>query len=369
MSSTLEDYSARTITDDMKAAADSIPEFIVSADSHVDEPVDLWHGLPKDIRAEIPERIPFPEGTRPAGGADPAIRVEHMDLDGMSAEVLYPTAALKLFELGQKAQEAAFPIYNDWVAEYCKTSPKRLFAVPCIATYDIDHAVKELQRCHELGLKGGLVWQVPHPDLPIISGHYEKLWSAAEELGSVINFHILTGYNYKKGEGGGINYQAGGDKKSATERMRGSVNIKTADAVTTLFELIFSGVFERHPKLKVELVESEIGWMPFVLQQWDYYYNRNFRPGGAHGEYNITRLPSEIFDDHVYATFMDDLVGAQLLAKWGERNCMWSSDYPHGNMTWPNSRAFLAKQIGDLPRDKQERLLSKNVVELYGLDV
>jgi predicted TIM-barrel fold metal-dependent hydrolase len=369
MTTTFDDLSARIIDDDSKAAAENIPEFIVSADSHVDEPVDLWYGLPEDGLAEIPQRIPFPPGTRPEGGADPKIRIEHMDLDGMSAEVLYPTAALKLFEFGPEVQEAAFPIYNDWVAEYCKTAPKRLFAVPCLAVYDIDKAVKELQRCHDMGLKGGLVWQVPHPDLPILSDHYEKLWSAAEELGAVINFHILTGYNYKKGLGGGINYEKGIDGKSALERMRGSVNIKTTDAITTLFELIFSGVFERHPKLRVDLVEAEIGWMPFVLQQWDYYYARNFRPGGAHGEYAISRKPSEIFNDHVYATFMDDVVGSQLLNIWGERNCMWSSDYPHGNMTWPNSRAFLARQIGDLPAEKQARLLSENVVELYGLDV
>jgi predicted TIM-barrel fold metal-dependent hydrolase len=368
MTTTLEDMSARTISDDLKAAADAIPSFLVSADSHVDEPLDLWDGLPAAIREQIPERLPFKEGTRPKGGADPAIRIEHMDLDGLSAEVLYPTAALKLFEFGPDVQEAAFPIYNDWVAEYCKTAPKRLFAVPCLSVYDIDVAIKELQRCAGMGLKGGLVWQVPDPKLPILSDHYEKLWSAAEEMGAVINFHILTGYNYKKGLGG-PNYKKDSDDKSGLERMRGSVNIKTADAITTLFELIFSGIFERHPKLRVELVESEIGWIPFLLQQWDYYYHRNFRPGGANSEYAFSRPPSEIFNDHVYATFMDDSVGALSLKVWGERNCMWSSDYPHGNMTWPNSRAFLAKQISDLPSDRQKRLLSENVVELYGLDV
>jgi predicted TIM-barrel fold metal-dependent hydrolase len=71
--------------------------------------------------------------------------------------------------------------------------------------------------------------------------------------------------------------------------------------------------------------------------------------------------------EHVYATFMDDYAGSQALKYWGERNCMWSSDYPHANMTWPNSRAFIAKQIGDLDLAKQERLVSKNVIELYGL--
>lgn len=366
MTTTLDDMSARTIDAEYIAAADKIPSFIVSADSHVDEPLDLWDGLPGDIRAQIPNRQPFEEGTRPKGGLDPKIRIEHMDLDGVAAEVLYPTAALKLFEFGADVQEAAFPIYNDWVAEYCRHAPKRLFAIPCLAVYDIDKAIKELQRCADMGLKGGLIWQVPDPKLPILSDHYEKLWSAAEELGAVINFHILTGHNYNKGLAVS---NKDSRERSGLERMRGSVNIKTADAVTTLFELIFSGVFERHPKLRVELVESEIGWIPFILQQWDYYYQRNSRPGGAHMDYAISRLPSEVFNDHFYATFMDDVVGALSLSVWGERNCMWSSDYPHSNMTWPNSRAFLARQVGDLPSDRQTRLLSANVVELYGLDI
>ncbi len=366
MTTTIDDMSARIVSADMKAAADKIPSFIVSADSHVDEPLDLWDGLPSAIRGQIPDRAPFKEGTRPEGGLDPDIRIEHMDLDGVAAEVLYPTAGLKLFEFGADVQEAAFPIYNDWVAEYCKTSPKRLFAVPCLAVYDIDKAIKELQRCAKMGLKGGLVWQVPAPELPIISGHYEKLWAAAAEMGAVINFHILTGHNYNKGLAVS---NSDSTEKTGLERMRGSVNIKTADAVTTLFELIFSGVFERHPKLIVELVESEIGWMPFILQQWDYYYQRNFRPGGAQRDYDFSGLPSEIFNDHVYVTFMDDVIGAMALNVWGERNCMWSSDYPHSNRTWPNSRAFLARQIGDLPAEKQNRLLSQNVIELYGLDI
>ena len=66
---------------------------------------------------------------------------------------------------------------------------------------------------------------------------------------------------------------------------------------------------------------------------------------------------------------MDDFVGAQALKFWGENNCMWSSDYPHSNMTWPQSRAFIAKQIGDLDFSTQERLISQNVMDLYKLDL
>lgn len=294
-------------------------------------------------------------GERPKGGRDPKLRIPDMDLDGITAEVLYPTYVLALFSHEQREQEAAFRIYNDWVADYCRYAPNRLFAVPCLAAYDIDVAIKEMQRCHDMGLLGGLVWQVPHPDLPLTSNHYERLWAAAAELGMPLHFHILTGFNYFRFARAGM------------EKLRGSVNTKTHDIFTTLFDLIFSGVFERHPKLKAVIVEGEIGWAPFILQQWDYYFRRNTKPGHPNTDFLIKRLPSEIFNEHVYLTFMDDCVGSHALKVWGDKNCMWSSDYPHGNMTWPNSRAFIARQMGDLDPEKQKRVLSQNCIDLYKL--
>jgi predicted TIM-barrel fold metal-dependent hydrolase len=142
-----------------------------------------------------------------------------------------------------------------------------------------------------------------------------------------------------------------------------------AEFITSLFQIVWSGAFDRHPKLKLGMIESEIGWLPFLLQQWDYYFERNRRATPDLSNYKIKRLPSEIFREHVSVTFMDDQVGAEALTDWGQRNCMWNSDYPHPNMTWPDSRAFIAKQIGGLPRDVQERLLSKNVIDLFSLPV
>jgi predicted TIM-barrel fold metal-dependent hydrolase len=351
-----EQMSARSIG--LKAAApESLPRLLVSADSHVDEPLDLWDGLPLALREQMPKRVAFAKGQRPEGGMDPRARITDMDLDGVAAEILYPTAALRLFALPQEVQEAAFRVYNDWVASYCRTSPKRLFAVPALSVYDIDWAIAEMRRCHDMGLIGALIWQVPDPALPLTAPHYDKFWAAAADMNAPVNFHILTGHNYARANPAGL------------DRVRGSVNTKIADAVTTVFDLIWSGVFERHPKLKVEIVEAEIGWIPFVLQQWDYYHQRFIKPGARAEKFPITRRPSAIFADHVFATFMDDEVGARAFSHWGEKNCMWSSDYPHPNMTWPHSRAFLEKQIGGLERVKQERLLSRNVIELYHLPV
>jgi predicted TIM-barrel fold metal-dependent hydrolase len=353
---TLDDMSARYATDEMKEEAKKVPQFIISADGHVDEPADIFDELPSEIRNSI-KRPKIMLDTRPKGGVDPKVRVTDMDLDGVAAEVLYPTFVLGLFSQEQREQEAAFRVYNDWMADFCKHSPNRLFAIPCLATYDIDHAIAEMQRCNDMGMLGGLMWQVPHPDLPLTSSHYERLWAAAAELGQPLHFHILTGFNYFR------------FKREGLDKVRGSVNTKTSDIFTTVYDLIWSGVFDRHPKLKAVVVEGEIGWAPFLLQQYDYYFRRFTKPGHPSVDFAINRLPSEIFKEHMHLTFMDDAAGGKALQHWGDRNCMWSSDYPHPNMTWPNSRAFIARQIGDLDPEKQKRVLSQNCIDLYGLDV
>jgi predicted TIM-barrel fold metal-dependent hydrolase len=333
-----------------------LPSMVISADGHACEPVELWKQLP----AKIQEKMPKFHGRnkRPDGGYNPTIRLTDMDADHITAEVLYPDTGLNLFRGEADVQEATFRLYNDWLADYCKTSPKRLFGIPAISVYNIDNAIKELQRTHDLGLRGALIWGVPHPDLPFDSPHYDRFWAAAAELDAPVNLHVLTGFNYSQFR-----------QNDPTKRIHEQTNVKINETNDSLFTFIWSGIFDRFPKLKMVIVESEIGWMPFLLQQWDYYFSRNRNEGKNMGEYKINRLPSEIARDHVFATFMDDYVGSRQLSFWGEKNCMWSSDYPHGNMTFPNSMAFVARQVGDLPADTQKRLLSQNVIDLYGLKV
>jgi len=352
MADALLSMSARSVGNADDIANAELPDLIISADSHVTEPMDLWKKLPADIYKRLPEMKPF--GALPDGGEDPVARIKDMNTDGIAAEVLYPTAGLELYRYDQDIQEAAFRLYNDWIADYCKEAPDRLIGVPMLSMYDIDGAITELRRCYDMGLKGALIWQVPDPKLPLPSEHYDPFWAAAAEMGAPVSMHILTGHSY--------------DRTGLTgyERIRGSVNIKTHDAINGMHDMVWSGVFDRHPNLRMIIVEAEIGWIPFILQQWDYYFHRHGRKK-IH-KFPISRTPTEIFNENVFATFMDDTVGSYLLPHWGDRNCMWSSDYPHENTTWPNSKAFIARQIGALPMEKKIRLLSKTVIDLYGLN-
>ncbi len=323
---------------------------MISTDAHVMEPDELWRELPKRLQSQLPN-VPFRNS--PPGATDPHLRLRDQDTDGVAAEVLFPNYGMALFGIDDiETQQESFKLYNDWIARFCKTDSKRLYGVPTISVYDIKAGVKEMQRGHSMGLKGAMLWQVPDPRLPFTSEHYEPLWAACAEAGEPVICHILTGHSYAKN-----------GHKNGIEGIRESVNMKTNDSANTLFDFIFSGAFDRHPKLRLLMAESEIGWLPFLLQQWDYYFDRSRRTQTL----PINRKPSEIFEEHVFGTFLEDYAGTRAFPEWGMKNCMWSNDYPHFNMTFPNSRNVVERHLKGLSEEKRLQLTRDNAIELFNL--
>jgi predicted TIM-barrel fold metal-dependent hydrolase len=368
-------------------------ELIISADSHVIEVPDLWEkGMPQALKERAPkvyfdekkdawlfgssEVIPqavgglFMAGQRPdnlenfrragfsvarPGGWDPIVRIKDMETDGVSAEVLYPSLGLGLYCVQDAAlQEALFQTYNDWLIDYCQKVPDRLYGIALVSMYDIEHAIAETERCKKAGMVGTMIWQVPDAKLPFTSEHYERFWAASQNLDMPIHLHILTGFGASMNRG----------TAKGISRYRNSVN-QTREIEDALFDMIFSGVLERYPKLKIVSVENEVGWMPFWLGQCDKSFRRH-----RHAEkLTIDKPPSEYFQRQVYATFFNDHVGGRLFTWWGSGNCMWSNDYPHQNSTWPNSRDVIARDMGHLPAMDRAKLLNTNVTKLYNLKI
>ena len=339
-----------------------IEEILISADSHVIEPPEtLKERVPKEFRDAAPlfPKLKVGESFQEhPGGSDPHERLKEMATDGVSAEVLYPTHLLGVFGMDDaKLQQACFRAYNDWLIDYIRVAPERLVGIAAISIYDVDHAVAELERCAKAGMKGAIIWQAPHPDLPFRSGHYDKFWAASQDLSMPVSLHILTGHGYHKNPafftGRGV------------ENYRGSVNLKIDEIANAVFDLICYGVLERFPRLKFLSVENEAGWAPFYLQQWDYYYRRFLKVNPL----PIKKDPSEYFNAQIYSTFFRDAVGGQMFAWWGQDNCMWSNDYPHQNSTWPNSKRYIERNLGHLPAETRRKLLSTNAEKLFGLDL
>ncbi len=338
-------------------------EILISADSHVLEPVALWRErLPARFKDDAPVYPPLELGGRHQahpGGWDPKERLKEMAADGVSGEVLYPSFPLDQYSIKNPTlQEACFRIYNDWLLDYCAVAPHRLFGIAMISTYDIDHAIEELERCKGAGLRGCLIWQVPPDELPLHSPHYDRFWAAAAELDMPVNIHILTGEPYPHHQPQAAPPRRG---RNIVQTFRDGVNMKILYATNALGDIFASGALERYPSLKIVLVENEVSWLPFFITQYDKYAGRGV-PDSP-----LKMLPSEYFRRQVFVTFFNDAASGWFLPRWGVDNCMWSNDYPHPNSTWPHSREVIARDLGHLPAEDRDKLVRGNVSRLYNL--
>src|SRR5271168_1467798 len=134
----------------------------------------------------------------------------------------------------------------------------------------------------------------------------------------------------------------------------------------SMCDLIFSGVFERHPRLRVAVVEFELAWAPNVLSSMDYTYRE--RHGEALYRFKNGMLPSDFFRRNVVLSFQEDAIGIRLRDVIGVDNMMWGSDYPHSESTFPQSRKILAEILAGVPDDEQAKIAGANTARVYNFD-
>jgi predicted TIM-barrel fold metal-dependent hydrolase len=353
----------------MSAPTSLPPRTLFSADSHVLESLSLWEGLlPETFWSELArsdQNLP--------GAEDPVTRVEKAASDGVFGEILYPTLGLAVFGVdAPDLQAASCHRYNEGLVDYCAAAPDRLFGIGMIPIYDIDVALKELDWCART-MCGSMIWQAPHPSLPLSSPHYDPFWEASAELGLPVSLHILTGFDFSRdrlttagsGEAPREAEWAGPSIYSTPRWLFGIVRHKLDTAIDALTDLVVGGVFERHPDLRVVMVENEIGWVPYLLDQLDFYARGKREPDDP--AVVDTTWPSSYVARNVFFTFFRDPIAGSLEPGWGHDNCMWSNDFPHPNSTWPHSREVVEDRLGALPDDVIEKLTWRNAVELYRL--
>jgi predicted TIM-barrel fold metal-dependent hydrolase len=371
---------------------------LISSDSHVSEPPDLWaERLDIKYRDRAPRVVLNPEGQEGAylvyegypphnlaiglgagrtpeelaaflktgtyadarpGGWDPAQRLPDMELDGVEAEVLYTTLGFRLFWLKDAGlQRACFRVYNDWLAAYCSYAPKRLKGLALISLYDPKEGAQELERCAKLGLKGAMIWCSPPADQPYSSEIYDPFWAAAQDLDMPVSLHAITGMER-------IPWEYGAEQRA----MRSTVTPHEIEKSFSI--LILSGVLERFPRLKIVSAENNCGWLPYYLQRMDRGFAR-FGPSGTVTPWptKLTLKPSEYFRRQMYCTFIDDSFGVASRHWIGVDNVMWSSDYPHTASTWPHSRDIIERDFKDVSEVEKRKIVRENVAQLYGFDL
>jgi len=361
---------------------------IYSCDDHLDIyslPRDLWSKrLPEKLREAGPrvverggrhlwitgDRVLGISGTYPGmateRGAEPddgfrasspELRMKDMEADGIHASIVYGPGALTGFPIDDpELKRAVIRVWNDWAAEeFNSYLPDRLSALAALPTTSVEDAVAELQRCVALGHRGVLFNAHDVSDLLELGTQWEPLWAAAAEAGVPFSFHI----------GGGGNVQLPPDANFEQHAWQ----IATYGAAIPLqldeplAVMIYSGVLERHPGLKLVLAEAGIGWLPYFLHRLDATFEKHCvgKPG------TIKTRPTELFQRQVWSTFEEEPLGTQLIPLVGVDRVMWACDYPHPDSTWPNSRKAIDEALGSLGDDAIRKVTGETCRNLYSL--
>ena len=199
-------------------------------------------------------------------------------------------------------------------------------------------------------MRGAMIWAEPADDHPYSDAEYEPFWAAAQDLNMPLSLHILTN------RGGGNVAPSRKDMLLRLANMHHAVE-------RTLTTLIYGGVLEKFPKLKIVSAENDAGWMAYFMYRLDTVQHRL----GALGGMKLPLRASEYIKRQVYATFIADPVFVDSLHRYPADNIMWSSDYPHTAASFPRSREIVAKRLNTVPPDQLRKIVRETAAKLYGL--
>ena len=370
---------------------------VISSDSHIFEPVDLWTSraepkykdrVPRVVRREDgddwwvcddrlmagagsgaqagrrfeePEKLRFGdkiENVRP-GGWNPEEHVKDMDIDGIDVGILFTTVGLRLYGVPDSdLLTSIFRTYNDWIAEFCNPFPDRLKGIAMVNIDNVQDGIKEMERCAKMGLVGTMITVYPLEERSYDSSEYEPLWAAAQGVQMPLNLHIAT------------------NRLGPSQPFVHFENVAPSFACNvdhwvrmSLGHIIFSGVFERYPKLQVGSVEMEVSWAPHFLDRLDYTYTQ--RPSGeVYGwhRYKEDMLPSDYFHRNVFLSFQEDALGVRDRHIIGVDNLLWGSDYPHFESTFPRSREIIEEILTECTEEEKAKIVGGNAARIYRLD-
>jgi predicted TIM-barrel fold metal-dependent hydrolase len=298
-----------------------------------------------------------------AGAWDPDRRLQELEADGIVAEILFPDgsqdnaapfqAAAGPGEAGadHALQTVGAWAYDRWLAEFCAHAPNRRAGLAIITIHDVDEAVRQVRWAHANGLRGVLL-PSGVGDLPFYHHpRYEPLWQACNELDLPLHTHVGSAtpdYGDLPGTGAIFAYES----LWLSHR--------------PLWFLIWGGVFERHPNLKMVFAEQGADWVPDTLRILDNLYLYMFQ----HERKRLSMRPSEYWKKHcwVQAMFLSRRE-ARMRDRIGVANMLWGSDYPHYEGSWPRSRDMITRALQDVPEDERRAILSENAAGIYGFDL
>ncbi len=287
-------------------------------------------------------------------------RVRDQALDGVDVELIFPNQGLLCWATPDPVFGMAMcRAWNRWAKDFFAPEWDRCRPMALIAAGDQQGAMDEITWAAENGFSGYCFGNTPvygvneYGKLQYNDPSFESMWSLVAETDIPITFHVSTGRDPRAvgGNGGAI------------------INYVCHSMETTLeplVQMITSGVFERHPKVKAGLVESGIGFLPWLLETMDYAYKAHHfwvRPV-------IPEPPSSYFRRNCFATFQEDHAGLADVERFNlQDNVMWANDYPHHEGSWPHSAEAVERTMGDLSDESRAKILGLNAARVFNVPV
>ena len=348
-----------------------------------ENPVSKSFGsLSVDEWDKVAEEVKRWEDIRP-GGYNPDEMLKDLELDGVYAGIIYPTSVLTYYRRPTSPLvKAIFTAYNDWMGEFCSVDSNRLKCTGLVLLDDINESIKEMERCRGMGLGSVMIPAYPEPHLPYSDPVYEPFWDAVEDLGMPLTMHIQAWRcQPEAGQLGEMAFQHPevaefiGDKTGSLFGREPVDMFCTTDYYIrrSTGELIFSGVFERHPKIKLVLVEFDTAFVPYHLSRMDHTYFEypqvaHRDKGGHQIPFPSGLIPSDFWYRHIAVTFQEDPLGLQRLRDIiGVENMMWGNDYPHRESTWPRSLERIEETFKGVPVAEKELITRGNAAKLWNI--
>jgi predicted TIM-barrel fold metal-dependent hydrolase len=320
---------------------------------------------------------------RTAGHYDPDARLADYDHDGIAAGVLFhgsmnmepvpfvPVTLGKATKVVNRNMTAVgYSIYNRWLADFVSAAPHRHIGLAYLPMWDIDAAIAEVEWAHDAGLKGVNFPAMRDGDLPEYNRkRWEPFWQACEERRMPLVTHV----------GAATNAHYGGLESVALLQIE-SGNFVSKRAI---WWMIFAGVFERHPGLKLVITETPGTWFTVTADELDgvysWYEAKRDEPLNKALFEQVPRRPSEYMASNVYfgASFASPLEVEQAMLHGLETQLLWGSDYPHlegtfvyqdGNDMSSVTRASLRNTFSAVPEAETRRMVGENAIEIYNLD-
>jgi len=304
--------------------------------------------------------------------SDPDLRLRDQDRDGVQAEVLYGILGATGRMNDPEATVEVMRIYNEWLADFCATHPERYAGLASIPNAPIEAAIAEVERVAKRGVVRGLDI-ANSPDLkPLWDPSWNPLWEVVDASGLPLHFHtigtrlpeelqrlVLMGSDLARAPADAT----AADKRLARMAFATHITGFQINMANVLMAVIFGGVLERYPRLRVVLGEAGIGWIPYVLWRMDGEWEDQFK------DLSLTMPPSEYWRRQCWATYQTDPVGLKLLDELGADKIMWGSDFPHPDGVWPDSREYIDREMGHLPADVRRKIVCENAARLYGFSL